>query len=172
MEKMNKKEDGLKDVELVWIFDAPVETVWKAFTDPEMEKQWSRCFTPVGSTEMEFLVHDLRVGGKFLHRSVVPWGKVQYITGTYKKIIPLEELAYTESFADEKGNVISGRQMGMDYYIPLEWMVDITFETFQNGTRIKLIQSNQPTNGHSDIAATEIAKSLFILSSIIEGSTI
>lgn len=171
MADKNDNDVELKDVEIVWMFDAPVEAVWKAFTDPDIEKQWSRCFTPVGSTETEFIKHDLKVGGKYLHRAVVPWGKVQYITGTYKKIIPLKELVYTMSFADEKGNVISGRQMGMNYYIPLEWLVEITFENFEDGTRLRLIQRDRPANGHSDFAATEIAKSLFILSSLIESSS-
>lgn len=172
MENNEEKEAKLKDVEIVWIFDAPVEAVWKAFTDPEIEEKWSRCMTPVGSTEMEFIEHDLRVGGRYLHRAVVPWGKVQYIVGSYKKIIPLKELVYTQSFADEKGDVISGRQMGMNYYMPIEWLVEITFEDFEDGTRIRFIQRDRPTtNGHCDQAATEIAKSFFILSSIIESSS-
>lgn len=169
----NKKEEEVKleDVEIVWVFDAPVETVWKAFTDPEIEKQWSRCMTPVGSTEVEFIEHDLKVGGKYLHRAVVPWGKIQYITGTYTKIVPYKELVYLQSFADENGNIISGRQMGIDSYIPLEWQVEITFEKFEDGTKIRFIQRDRPANGHSDHAATEIAKSFFILSSIIESTS-
>lgn len=168
MENKKEKETELKDVEIVWVFDAPVEAVWKAFSDPEIEKQWSRCMTPVGSTEMEFIQHDFWVGGRYLHRSVVPWGKVVYIVGSYKKIIPLKELVYTMSFADENGNVISGREMGMDYYMPPEWLVEITFEKFEDGTKIRFIQRDRPANGHNDIAATEIAKSFFILSSLIE----
>lgn len=169
----NKKDDEveLEDVKIVWVFDAPVEDVWNAFTDPEIEKRWSRCMTPVGSTEVEYIKHDLKVGGKYLHKAVVPWGKTQYITGTYTKIDPLKELVYTQSFADEKGNVISGRQMGIDYFIPIEWQVEISFEEFQGGTRIRFIQRDRPANGHSDNAATEIAKSFFILSSIIESSS-
>lgn len=172
MGSKEEKETELKDVEIVWVFDAPVEAVWKAFSDPEMEKKWSRCMTPVGSTEMEFIQHDFRVGGRYLHRSVVPWGKVQYIVGAYKKIIPLRELLYTMSFADENGDVISGRQMGMDYYMPLEWLVEITFEKSENGTKVRYIMRDRPTtNGHNDMAATEITKSFFILSSIIEISS-
>ena len=120
---------------------------------------------------MEFIQHDFRVGGRYLHKSVVPWGKVQYIVGTYKKIIPLKELVYTQSFADENGKVISSRKMGMDYYMPLEWQVEVTFEEFEDGTRIRFIQRDRPANGHNDKAATEIAKSFFILSSIIESSS-
>ena len=173
MENKKGKEGELKDVEIVWVFYVPVEAVWKAFTDPEIEKQWSRCLTPVGSTEIEFIEHDLRVGGRFLHKAVVPWGKVQYIVGTYKKIVPLKELVYTQSFSDEKGNVISGHRMGMDYYIPLEWQVEITFEEFKGETKIRFIMRDRPVeNWHVDNAATEISKSFFILSSIIESSSI
>ena len=166
--KVNNKETELKDVEIVWNFNAPVEMVWNAFTDPKIEIQWARCLVPVGSTEMEFLEHDLRVGGRYLLRSVTPWSKVQYLTGIYKKITPLKELVYTNSFADEKGKILSGPEFGLDYDIPIERLCEITFEPFQDWTKIKLIYRGLPANGHSDWAATEIGKSLTQLSGIID----
>ena len=166
--KVNEKEVGLKDVEIVWNFNAPIEMVWNAFTDPKIEVQWARCLVPVGSTEMEFLEHDLRVGGKYILRSVTPWSKVQYLTGIYKKIIPLKELVYTNSFADEKGNILSGPEFGLEYDIPVERLCEITFEAIQDWTRIKLIYRGLPENGHSDWAATEIGKSLTQLSGMID----
>ena len=166
--EVNEKEIGLKDVEIVWNFNAPVEMVWNAFTDPKIEVQWARCLVPVGSTELEFLEHDLRVGGRYLLRSVTPWSKVQYLTGIYKKIIPLKELVYTNSFADEKGNMISGPEFDLDYDIPTERLCEITFEPFQDWTKINLIYRGLPSNGHSDWAATEIGKSLTQLSGMID----
>ncbi|MHB1507230.1 MAG: hypothetical protein ACYCUZ_04145 [Cuniculiplasma sp.] len=75
------KKTELKDVEIGWVFDASVETVWDSFTVPEIEKQWSRCFTPVISKGLEFIQHDFIDVGKFLHKAVVPWSKFQYIRG-------------------------------------------------------------------------------------------
>lgn len=165
---MGEKETGLKDVELVFVFDAPVESVWNAFTDPEIEKQWTRCLVPSESTDIEFLEHDLRVGGKYLLRYVNPQKSVRFSTGTYKKIVPLKELVYTESFADEKGNIVPGSAFGLKYYIPPERQVEITFEPLYDGTKIKLVHKGLPSNEHSDFAATQIAISFVMLANMIE----
>ena len=153
---------------MVFVFDAPVETVWKAFTDPEMEKQWGRCIVPVGSPEMDFLEHDLRVGGKFLLKCADTNKILHFNTGTYKKIVPFKELVYTESFADEKGNILTGDKIGLNYYIPPEILVEITFKPLYDATKIRLIYRKLPSNEHSDFAATELAKSFVELSSKIE----
>ena len=51
----------IKEVELERIYDASLETVWKAWTNPEMLKQW---WGPNNVTIPECEV-DLRVGGTF-----------------------------------------------------------------------------------------------------------
>jgi uncharacterized protein YndB with AHSA1/START domain len=57
MENQNNK----KEVNIVRTFDASPETVWQAWTDPEMLKQW---WGPNNVTIPECEV-DLRLGGKF-----------------------------------------------------------------------------------------------------------
>lgn len=51
----------IKEVEFDRTFDAPLETVWQAWTDPEKLKQW---WGPQNVTIPECEV-DLRVGGRF-----------------------------------------------------------------------------------------------------------
>lgn len=164
----DEKSVGLKDVEMVFVFDAPVEAVWNAFTDPKIETQWTRCIVPSGSTDMEFLQHDLRVGGKYHIKATSPEKRVMYNTGTYEKIVPFKELVYTESFADEKGNILPGSAIGLTYYIPPERRVEITFEPLYDGTKIKLIYRHNPANEHSDIVATQLAISFVQLANMIE----
>lgn len=53
--------EPIKEVKLEKVYDAPIETVWKAWTDPEKLKQW---WGPDNVTIPECEV-DLRVGGKF-----------------------------------------------------------------------------------------------------------
>ena len=64
--------------------------------------------------------------------------------------------------------MISGPEFGLDYDIPTERLCEITFEPFQDWTRINLIYRGLPSNGHSDWAATEIGKSLTQLSGMID----
>ena len=168
---MAENEVELKDVEIYWAFDAPVETVWKAFTDPETAKKWSSGIAPHDSTGMEFIRHDFRVGGRYLFRSYPPGSGVHYNTGTFKKIVPMKELVYTDSFSDENGNLLSGSEYGLNYYIPPVKQVEITFEPFQEETRINLVYKGSPiTNNHFYYAFTELAKSIVILTKIVERS--
>lgn len=47
------------------LVDAPIDTVWKLWTDPEYIKQWNHASDDWHTTEAE---NDLRIGGKFRSR--------------------------------------------------------------------------------------------------------
>ena len=60
-------------------------------------------------------------------------------TGTYKEIVPFERIVCTDSFADEKGNVVPASHYGMpgdDW--PMELLVTITFDDAGKKTRMTL----------------------------------
>jgi uncharacterized protein YndB with AHSA1/START domain len=111
------------------VFDAPREKVWQAWTDPEMLKRW---WGPKGFTAPVIEV-SFKVGGKYLFcmRGVVTPGgedKDFWSTGTYLEIVPMERIVVTDSFADEKGNIVSASHYGMDSDWPLELQVEAAFE--------------------------------------------
>jgi uncharacterized protein YndB with AHSA1/START domain len=57
---------------------------------------------------------ELRVGGKRLICMASPDGSMKmWTTGKYTEIVPKTRLVYTESMADEHGNVVSPSAMGM-----------------------------------------------------------
>jgi uncharacterized protein YndB with AHSA1/START domain len=115
------------------VFDAPREKVWKAWTDPEEVKKWwgPKNFTaPVSKI-------DLRVGGKYLHCMRGPDGKDYWSTGVYREIVPMERIVCTDSFADEKGNVVPASHYGMTGDWPLELLVTVMFE--ETGGKAKMI---------------------------------
>src|SRR5687767_6963514 len=84
------------------IFNAPVELVWKAWTDPQHLMRW---WGPKGFTSPACKI-DFRVGGKYHFCMRSPEGQDLWSTGIYREIIPLKKLVWTDSFADEKGNVV------------------------------------------------------------------
>jgi uncharacterized protein YndB with AHSA1/START domain len=45
--------------------------------------------------------------------------------GTYREIIPQERIVFSDSFADEKGNVVPATQYGMSADFPLEMLVTV-----------------------------------------------
>lgn len=53
--------EPIKEINLERVYDAPIEAVWRAVTDPEQLKQW---WGPDNVSAPECEV-DLRVGGKF-----------------------------------------------------------------------------------------------------------
>jgi uncharacterized protein YndB with AHSA1/START domain len=121
-------------------FNAPREEVWKALTDPNWLKQWwgPRNFTaPV-------IQNDLRVGGKYLYCMRSPDGKEYWSTGNFRKIDVPKRLVYTDSFSDEKGNVVSPTYNGFRPDFPIETLVDITLEDQKGKTRLTLKWYNPP----------------------------
>jgi uncharacterized protein YndB with AHSA1/START domain len=126
-----------KELIITRIFDAPRELVWKAWTDPEEAKKW---WGPKSFTA-PYINIDLRVGGKYLNcmRGAGPDGVVRdfWSTGVYREIVPLKRLVITDSFADEKGNVVPATYYGMSDF-PLEMQVIVTFEDYGGKTRFTL----------------------------------
>lgn len=120
------------------IFDAPVEKVWAAWSEPEQIKKW---WGPKGFSAPTVEV-DFREGGKYLFSMQSDeWenGREMFSTGTYQKIVPLKKIVCTDSFADENGKVVSAEYYGMPAEIPLELTVTVEFEDLGNGqTRMTL----------------------------------
>ncbi|HEX3568427.1 MAG TPA: SRPBCC domain-containing protein [Candidatus Saccharimonadales bacterium] len=87
----------VKEVEFNRTFDAPVETVWKAWTDPEMLKAW---WGPENTTIPECEV-DVRVGGRFYIVMEATEGMGEYkgtrwpMEATYTVVEPNAKLSYT-----------------------------------------------------------------------------
>ena len=128
------------------IFDAPRELVWKAWTEPEALVRWwgPKAFTtPICKT-------DLRVGGAFLYCMRSPEGKDYWGAGVYREIAPPERIVYTDSFADEKGNVVPATYYGMSEDIALEMLVTVTFEEHEGKTKLTLRHAGIPAGADRD----------------------
>lgn len=148
---MNEKnQTALKQDELVItrFFDAPRERVWKAWTEPEhMMKWWGPKNFTAPACKMDF-----RVGGKYLFCMRSPEGKDYWSTGVYQEIVKPERLIFTDSFADENGNVVSGAHYGMGDDFPLEMTVIVTFEDMGGKTKMTLRHTSMPAGDMSKMA--------------------
>ncbi len=122
------------------IFDAPRELAWNAWTDPELFKSW---WGPKNFTAPVIKI-DLRAGGKYLYCMRGPDGKDYWSTGVYREIVPMERLVLTDSFADEKGNVVPASHYGMGGDWPLELLVTVTLEELGGKTKMVLRHEGIP----------------------------
>jgi len=71
---------------------------------------------------------DLRVGGEYLNCMRSPDGKDFWSKGLFREIVLTERLVMTDSFADEKGNIVPASYYGMSKNFPLELQITVIFE--------------------------------------------
>ena len=117
--------EQLKEKQLVVSrsYDAPLEKLWKAWTEPEHFMKW---YGPKGFTTPSCEI-DLKVGGRHLWSMKSADGRQMYYTGIYKEILPMERIVYTDSLSDGEGNVLSPTEMGMPAGSPATMDVTVTF---------------------------------------------
>jgi len=128
------------------LFDAPRKLVWKAWTEPERSMRW---WGPKGFTSPVFKI-DLRVGGESFSCMRSPDGKDICGKGFYREIVPFERLVVTDSFADEKGNIVPASHYGMSEDFPLEMLITVTFEEHDGKTKLTLKHAGMPTGPDSE----------------------
>ena len=123
------------------IFDAPVELIWQMWTQPEHFKKW---YGPRGFT-VPVAQMDVRVGGKRLvcMEMQKPDGSMKmWTTGEYIEVIPNQRLVYTESMADENGNVVTRSEN--DYPITTE--VTVLLEDLGERTKMVMTHAGVPVD--------------------------
>ncbi len=119
-----------EDLVITRIIDAPVELVWKSWTDPEHVKRW---WGPKYYTS-PFCTIDLRAGGKYIFAMQAPreqGGQVSYTAGVYQKIVPMERLEFTQGLSDQDGNRIDPATIGMPPEFPKELHTVVTFKSIK-----------------------------------------
>lgn len=124
--------ESTKNVEVTRIINAPIEEVWKAWSEPDYVKQW---WGPMNFTcpvaEMDF-----REGGKSL--VCMKWpdemgGTEIYSTWSYSKIIPNKSIEFIFNFSDKEGSKVKPSEIGMPDGIPDDVPHIITFKDLGYG---------------------------------------
>ena len=127
----NTTQNGMKeDLVVTRIIDAPIELVWKAWTDPEHVMKW---WGPKYYTSPSCKI-DLREGGKYVFCMRAPQeqgGQDSYTAGVFKKIVPMELLEFTQGMSDKDGNPVDPTQVGMPPDFPKAVRTVVTFKRFR-----------------------------------------
>ena len=125
------------------ILDAPVNLVWQMWTDPEHFKAW---YGPAGAT-IPVAKLDVRVGGTRLVCMEVqaPQGPMQlWFTGDFREVVENRRLVYTESMADENGNVPPA-DAGMPVSHPITTEVHVELDDVDGRTRMVMTHTGIPS---------------------------
>lgn len=76
------------------IFDAPIDLVWEAWTQPEHIAKW---WSPKGM-QTNVIEHNFKVGGKWKYVMPMPDGNEFVAEGTYTSIVVLEKIISQANF--------------------------------------------------------------------------
>ena len=89
-----------KKIKVVREFDAPVEQVWKAWTEPQLLDQWwaPRPWKAVTQSM------DFSAGGTWRYYMQGPEGEKHYCKFDYETITPNKSYTGIDGFVDENGN--------------------------------------------------------------------
>lgn len=120
-------------------FDAPVERIWQFWTDPEQFASW---YGPEGAT-IPVAELDVRVGGvrRVCMEVTTPGGPMQmWFTGEHLEVVANQRLVYSESMADEHGNLVSPAEMGMPDGHPSA--TEVTVELADLGGRTRMVMTH------------------------------
>lgn len=128
---MEKTDEQRKELTITRTFDAPIDLVWKAWTDPEILQKW---WGPRGVTN-PVCEWDPRPGGKIYivmlaGKELGPAEGMKWpMNGTFKEVIPRKRLSYVSGALDDMDR-------GSDTFIEHEVTVD--FEDVGGKTRLNL----------------------------------
>ena len=142
MEKLNETQ-----LEVSRTFEAPLELLWQAWTEPEHFKKW---YGPKNFTAPMCEIN-LEVGGRHFWSMKSPDGMEMFYIGTYKEISPMDRLVYTDSMSDADGNVISPAAMGMPEGSPKTMDVTVSFDFADGQTTVTV---SHVSSGPEDRAGT------------------
>jgi len=119
------KDAANKKIFVVRDFDAPLEEVWRAWTERDLLDQW---WAPKPWKTVTVSM-DFRVGGTWLYYMQGPDGSRHYSRADYKSITPNKSYESLDAFCDDKGNI--NQEFGRG-----NWWVQ--FKETQAGTRVNV----------------------------------
>jgi len=119
------KDEKNKQLRITREFDAPVEKVWKAWTDSKLLDQWWAPKPWKAKTKSM----DFREGGTWLYSMIGPDGAEQFCRADYTMIAPGKQFKGRDAFCDRDGN-ITNEFPGM--------MWNCMFSKSENGTLVEV----------------------------------
>ena len=81
-----------------------------------------------------------------------PDGQDYWSTGIYQEIVAPERIVYTDSFADDKGNIVPASYYGLpgdDWQ--LEMLVIVTFEELEGKTKLTMQHLGLPASDRHEL---------------------
>ena len=128
-----------RTITLKRIFNLPLNTVWKAWSEPASFKKW---WGPKEYTCPDCSI-DFKIDGTYLASMQDASGKKIWSTGKYQEIVPKKKIVYTDSFADSHGNIVPASYYSMPD-MDMKTLVTIELEEKDGKTNMILHHTGIP----------------------------
>ena len=149
-----------RDIVLTRTIEAPLEQVWKAWTDCEQVKRW---WGPTGFISPACRI-DLREGGTYVFTMRAPQemgGADLHVAGVYKRIVPMELLEFGQGLSDQDGNRIDPGTVGMPPDFPSEIRTVVTFKRIgERTTELTAVEYDWAVGQMADMSEAGFAQTL------------
>lgn len=125
-------EEGLGVVEFTRRLNAPVEVVYRAFTEVDELAKWG-----MGSSYDNLALDlDVRPGGVYHHRAHHKESNIDWtFFGVYQEVEPNQKLSYTFDWKTDWRE------------LPTPSLVELTFRGLTDGTELEVVHSRMPESG-------------------------
>lgn len=126
-------------------FAAPIETVWKMWTEGEHYSQW---YGPMGAS-IPVANMDATVGGSRLisMEMQTPDGPMSmWFTGEFLEVDPVTRLVYTDMMCDENGTPTPPEAMGMPAGTDMSTQVVVELEDLSGSTKMTMTHVGVPAD--------------------------
>lgn len=151
------------------LFDASIEQVWNAWSDPEQVMQW---WGPTGFTSPRAEM-DFREGGTSLVCMRAPQeygGQDMYNTWTYQKIAPMQQIEFVQHFSDERGTQVDPSTLGLPPGVRYEVPHSVTFQAVgDNQTEMTVTEYGYPSEEIVAISKAGMEQCLDKMAALVEG---
>src|SRR5215469_16246674 len=145
-----------RDLVLSRLFDAPLELVWKAWTEPEhVMRWWGPNYFTSPTCELDF-----REGGTSLVCMRSPDGQDFYNTWTYRKIVPMQQIEFIQNLADKDGKRADPVKVGLRADFPQDVRTVITFKAVGDKTELTMTEYGFPDTQMFELAELGLHQTL------------
>lgn len=142
---MAERTEGGDAVVIERTFGAPVEVIWRLWTNPHDFAAW---YGPAGAT-IPIATMDVKVGGarRIGMEIQTPHGpRLMWFAGEYTEVVEHQRLVYTEAITDENGEVLAPAQLGMPDDHPATTEIVVELEDLHGHTRMILTHRGIPAD--------------------------
>ena len=129
---MKKEPRKTTDLTVTHIFDAPIEKVWRTWTDEKFVQRWWYV-DGFSNILAEMDVCEGGVSHVGMRASKEYGGQDYYNVWKYTKVIPLKFIQFVSNFANKDGKVITPEAAGLPSETPLGIRQQVEFEKFGSG---------------------------------------